>query len=171
MERGGGCESLWEGIYHSLATADYSVPGAGSFIRPTAKGLSRGRSFVAAIKDRYLDDSAGPDQPQPDSFAPTRDRTSPDHPSNSTLYHTNFNREIEVPSLDKISALFRQLDRLTAAGLEFAEVASAGDQAELAALGVQMARTSTSSVVVDHIGIRSIRLANTGTLAVQDFGL
>lgn len=56
------------------------------------------------------------------------------------MYQTNFNREIEVPSLDKISALFRQLDRLTTAGLEYAEVASAGDGAELATLGAQMAR-------------------------------
>ena len=92
---------------------------------------------MSAIKDRYLGDQPG-NLPDIATFASS---TAPhSYNSTSTLYSTNFNRQIEVPSLDKISALFRQLDRLTTAGLEYAEVASAGDEAELTRLGEQMSR-------------------------------
>ena len=122
---------------------DVSIPGAGSFIRPTAKGLSVGRSFVAAIKDRYLDDGTPTSSAEPQLVAPPTSALTT-HSANSTIYQTNFNRDIEVPSLDKISALFKQLDRLTTAGLEYAEVASAGDEAELAQLGAQLSSKSQS---------------------------
>ncbi|EPQ57914.1 hypothetical protein GLOTRDRAFT_36836 [Gloeophyllum trabeum ATCC 11539] len=35
-------------------------PTAASFIRPAAKGLSYGRSFLAALTEKYIDDSPAP---------------------------------------------------------------------------------------------------------------
>lgn len=118
---------------HQLSSSS-RVPGSASFIRPNAKGLNTGCAFVTALKDKYLDDG-------PQTVAdPTTTHPSQDNTTASTLYQTNFNREVEVPSLDKIKERFRQLDRLTTVGLEWAAVAFAGNDDELDALCGQLTR-------------------------------
>ncbi|KAM0756401.1 RNI-like protein [Meredithblackwellia eburnea MCA 4105] len=89
------------------------VPGAGSFLRPHAPGLSFGVSFPEAIQSKY---------------APV-DLNAQDE-EKSTFYATESNFEIEVTSLAKIDSAFRNLGRLREIGLEGWDVAFSGAQKE-----------------------------------------
>ncbi|KAL8281313.1 hypothetical protein RQP46_006347 [Phenoliferia psychrophenolica] len=97
------------------------VPGAGSFIRPSAPGLSLGTSFPRAIRDKYA--------PSPSSSAPQHN-TNEEAEEKSTFYGTASNFEIEVTSLAKIEDTFRNLGRLREAGLEWEGVSGAGEGKE-----------------------------------------
>lgn len=81
---------------------------AGSFIRPTAKGLQLGRPFSEAIKSKYVDEEAETEK------------------GSSQFYSTASNFRIEVTSLSRVSSKFRQLANLREAGLEGEGVHSLG---------------------------------------------
>ena len=100
------------------------VEGAGSFIRPHAAGLSFGRSFRQAVRNKYLEENGGEGEV-------------------STFYTTSSNFEVEVVSLVKVRDKFRQLGRLRDVGLEWEGVNGAGSVEEREAAGKELERESS----------------------------
>lgn len=95
---------------------------AGSFLRPTAPGLSYGVSLRSALHAKYLDD--GSEQ--------LRDE-------GSTFYATSSNFEVEVVPLSKVRDRFKQLSKLREVGLEWEGVNGAGTTDERAEVAKELA--------------------------------
>ena len=106
------------------------MPGAGSFIRPSAPGLSLGTSFPHALRDKYA--------PEPTAAVVKAEADK------SNFFGTASNFEIEVTSLAKIEDTFRNLGRLKEAGLEWEGVSSAGAPQERESVVQQLKRESAS---------------------------
>ncbi|BGO99347.1 tubulin-specific chaperone E [Rhodotorula toruloides] len=133
------------GVYEKTGVR-YFVPrvdGAGSFLRPDAKGLVvGGKMFSQALHDKYLDSSL------PSSFQPPPSSSSaPQDPHAATAtqrFATASNFEVEVVLNDRVNERFRQLGRLREVGLDWEGVSCAtrsggtGEEEELRRLGQEL---------------------------------
>ncbi|GAA5968895.1 hypothetical protein JCM11641_000770 [Rhodosporidiobolus odoratus] len=104
------------------------VHGAGSFLRPEAKGLNVcGKTFKQALFSKYLDlnllaPSAHPSSPLPEQQSESGSEAT------SQLYATERNFDVEVVLSKKVNDRFKQLGRLREVGLEWENVSRAVDE-------------------------------------------
>ncbi|BGP31665.1 hypothetical protein JCM10296v2_003439 [Rhodotorula toruloides] len=133
------------GVYEKTGVR-YFVPrveGAGSFLRPDAKGLIvEGKTFSEALHDKYLD-SSPPSSSQPLSSSSSTPQDF--HGATATQrFATDSNFEVEVVLNDRVNERFRQLGRLREVGLEWEGVSHAtrssekGKEKELRRLGEEL---------------------------------
>ncbi|GAA5901639.1 hypothetical protein JCM6882_006030 [Rhodosporidiobolus microsporus] len=121
------------------------VEGAGSFLRPDAKGIDRrGKTFKQALWSKYLDVDllVGTTAPATSAQSPSSASATADEPT-SQRYATNSNFDVEVVLTSKVMEHFKQLNRLREIGLEWESVSRASDpdgQVELEKLGKQLSR-------------------------------
>ncbi|KAK4705944.1 tubulin-specific chaperone E, partial [Phenoliferia sp. Uapishka_3] len=118
-----------DGVHEATGVRYFTcrTPGSGSFIRPSAPGLSLGTSFPLALKAKY-------------SPRPTNEAGELHMNDKSTFYGTSSHFEIEVTSLAKIDSTFRNLGRLREAGLEWEGVSSAGEVEERRAVVAELSQ-------------------------------
>ncbi|GAA6023216.1 hypothetical protein JCM10207_004483 [Rhodosporidiobolus poonsookiae] len=135
------------GVYEKTGERFFQtrVEGAGSFLRPDAKGLDRrGKTFKQALFYKYLDvDLLAPASAEPGDavYAETADPHA--EALTSKLYATSSNFEVEVVLSSKVNSRFKQLGRLREIGLEWENISRAceeGSEAELARLGQELSR-------------------------------
>ena len=110
-----------------------SVQGSGSFIRPNAKGLEFGTSFVKAIRNKYIISREEKEDQKDDS---------------SQFYKSNGNFEIEV-ILKPQKGKRRELKELKEIGLEGDGVSTAGTEEELEQLALELL-----SKFINYFGIQ-----------------
>lgn len=125
------------------------VEGAGSFLRPDAKGLDiEGKTFSEALHAKYLDYSS-PSSSQPSTSASPTSQ-DPQVRAATQRFATDSNFEVEVVLNDRVNERFRQLGRLREVGLEWEGVSCAtrsgekGEEEELRRLGQQLKSTLVS---------------------------
>lgn len=82
------------------------IPGSGSFIRPTSSKLSSGCSFLSALRNKYLPETAE------QSTSLQQSAVSPQYSRKNIA-----DIEIETPNLDRIALKATRLDRLKEVGL------------------------------------------------------
>ncbi|BGP39628.1 hypothetical protein JCM10449v2_003579 [Rhodotorula kratochvilovae] len=96
--------------------------GAGSFVRPDAKGLDvKGKTFEEALRGKYLDDD---DECAPPSSSPGSSEPE-DVVSTTRRFSTSGNFDVEVVLTSKVREHFHQLGRLREVGLEWEGVSCA----------------------------------------------
>lgn len=88
------------------------VKGAGSFLRPTISGLSFGKPFRKALKDKY--------QPKFEEEGGEK----------SQFFETSFVKPIEVVPLGRVRERFKNLGGLKEVGLEGEEVVGLGEEGD-----------------------------------------
>lgn len=117
--------------FHRALTWLYIIPrveGAGSFLRPDAKGLDvQGRTFEEAVRAKYLDDDGPPASADHTAASPSAKPAS-DAASTSQRFATDSNFEVEVVLSDKVNRRFKQLGRLREIGLEWETVSRAAEE-------------------------------------------
>src|ERR1700749_3411709 len=89
---------------------------SGSFIRPTAHGLSLGRSFLEALYEKYTDRS----QIQKEAVS----NGQPGQPEMITLGSSKGAIQVEAVDLAKVRRKFARLDRLKEVGLEAEDIST-----------------------------------------------
>ncbi|GAA5857287.1 hypothetical protein JCM9279_007595 [Rhodotorula babjevae] len=118
------------GVYDKTGVRYFSprVDGAGSFLRPDAKGLDRrGKTFEDALRAKYLDD----DKTDSDSVLDPSPRSkSRQDDSTTRRYATASNFDVEVVLSSKVTERFHQLGRLREVGLEWEGVSRAASGAD-----------------------------------------
>ncbi|GAA5924676.1 hypothetical protein JCM3775_005442 [Rhodotorula graminis] len=103
------------------------IQGAGSFLRPDAKGLDlRGKTFEEALRAKYLDDDDCGDGDNNVLEARSGPQIDPlDSSSTTRRYATDGNFDVEVVLSSKVTERFHQLGRLREVGLEWESVSAA----------------------------------------------
>ncbi|KZT61585.1 hypothetical protein CALCODRAFT_479850 [Calocera cornea HHB12733] len=131
-----------DGAHHGVRYFDCRVPGAGSFIRPTAAGLSYGRPFPAALLDKYAGDAPRRPAPASTSSTPAAAATSA-HGAHEPPASQEQEKElvplgsslglitVEAVGLDKVRSRLARLDKLRDVSLDGEGVASAGEPGEI----------------------------------------
>ncbi|EXX52298.1 uncharacterized protein OCT59_005737 [Rhizophagus irregularis] len=113
-----------DGFHEGVRYFTCSVPNSGSFIRYSSK-INTGRSFVAAVIERYIDVEENATKYQ------RNDETSDEQKDLDVLHWAGTSLEVEALGWDKIRQKQKQLDRLTEVGLSFEQVSSAGKPGEI----------------------------------------
>lgn len=111
---------------------------SGSFIRPTAQGLSLGRSLLEALYEKYTG------QPQIEKDAVSNGQ--PGQPEMIMLGSSNGAIRVEAVDLAKVRRKFARLDRLKEVGLE-AEGISTLSAPNFAAEGTGNANEDVTSIL------------------------
>lgn len=120
-----------DGVYSPTGVRYFycDVAGAGSFIRPSAPGISFGISFGPALRLKYTPELAS-------------DLNDPSPATRSEFYSTASNFKIEVVSSSKVDSNTRRLSRLRDVGLAGEGVSHAGDDEELDAVTAELTSES-----------------------------
>lgn len=93
-----------------------SIPNTGSFVRPTAPGISFGQSFLAALSAKYVEENHGPNE-------------------TVILGSSNGSIEVEIVNMDLIRANLARLEALCEVSLEDVSSADPPGQIRLKNLG------------------------------------
>ncbi|BGP47733.1 hypothetical protein JCM10450v2_003598 [Rhodotorula kratochvilovae] len=112
------------GVYEKTGERFFEtrIEGAGSFLRPDAKGLDiEGKTFEEALRGKYLDDG--------NDVAPPSCSPATSEPAGVVLttrrFSTSGNFDVEVVLTSKVREHFHQLGRLREVGLEWEGVSCA----------------------------------------------